>query len=667
MSTRLPEIRLDDRTFTDLVDEARHRIVAVCPEWTEHNASDPGVTLIEMFAWLAEMMIYRLNRVPDKLHVALMELMNIALAPPAAAATHLRFRLSAPASSPVQIPMRSEVGTLRTLSNESTVFQTSCAMAIPPVGAERYTVERERAFAHLIVGGGTARPRSSDRFPFATPPVPGDALYLGFTQSLAHLVMLVEVECSPARGVGVDPSDPPLCWEVSADAEGTKWEACEVLSDATGGFNYGSGAVELQIPDVSEEAVVDGQRAYWLRCRVDGAGTSGARATYTHPPEITTISAGALGVLVPAEHAMSVVHEELGESDGTPGQQFLVRHPPVLEPESGETLETLDEGEREWRRWKRCDSFAESGPDDGHFQLDLASGTISLPPTVRVGDAGFRQYGAIPPKGARLRMSRYRHGGGAHGNVAANALTVMRSAIPYVASVANPAPATGGLDAETLDEARQRSALEMRSRSRAVTRQDHEFLAMRADPGVARAICVERPESVGVARLAIVPRIEDPDRRLTIDELRPDSVLMESVARFLDERRLVGSRIELVPARYRGISVAVSVRAEPSADLGRVERDVADALYRYINPLVGGEISGVGSGWGFGRALNQGELYGVVHGVPGVQFVSLLRLYETDLENDQRAPTPLGTHVDLDPDEIIASGEHVIKAEHEEM
>ena len=67
--SRLPDIQLDDRRFQDLVSEARLRITRSCPEWTEHNVSDPGVTLIELFAWMTEMTIYRLNRVPDKLHV----------------------------------------------------------------------------------------------------------------------------------------------------------------------------------------------------------------------------------------------------------------------------------------------------------------------------------------------------------------------------------------------------------------------------------------------------------------------------------------------------------------------------------------------------------------------------------------------------------------------
>src|SRR5213595_4096686 len=100
----LQQIVLDDRSFQELVNEARLRITRTCPEWTEHNVSDPGITLIELFAWMTEMLIYRVNRIPDKLHVALLELLGIGLEPPSAATTEIRFRLAAPPAERVVIP-----------------------------------------------------------------------------------------------------------------------------------------------------------------------------------------------------------------------------------------------------------------------------------------------------------------------------------------------------------------------------------------------------------------------------------------------------------------------------------------------------------------------------------------------------------------------------------
>jgi predicted phage baseplate assembly protein len=207
--------------------------------------------------------------------------------------------------------------------------------------------------------------------------------------------------------------------------------------------------------------------------------------------------------------------------------------------------------------------------------------------------------------------------------------------------------------------------MEIRSRYRAVTAEDFEFMAGEASPRVARAVCIP-PRDGGAVPLHLVPRIYPADRRLDFAELMPEEELLTEVAEYLDERRLIGTTIELKPCRYRGLSVVVNLQARPLADTARVEEDVAHALYTYLNPLVGGNPTGPGAGWPFGRALNQGELYGVVHAVDGVEFVRILRLYETNLETGEQSAKPAGTHIVLEPDELMASGLHIVKATHRE-
>jgi predicted phage baseplate assembly protein len=663
----LPEITLDDRHFQDIVNEARARIALSCPEWTEHNVSDPGITLIELFAWMTDMLVYRLNRVPDKLHLALLELLGIRLDPPTAASAELRFRLGSPAAEPVAIPaVRTEVGTVRTATEESIVFQTSDAFTIPAITAVAYAVERGGTVKDVGVASGVARPKGPDQLPFGMPPAPGDGLYLGFDEPLARLLVQIDVDCSQARGAGVDPEDPPLRWEVSTGEAGAAWAEARVLSDRTGGFNYGSGIIELELPTRTGIESVGGRRAHWLRCRLDALTRSGvAGAVFSHPPEIYSLAAGAIGARIPAVHAQRETNEVLGESDGTPGQRFELRHSPVLAPRVDETLEVRVPGSTDWQPWERRDSFAESGPSDLHYLVDPAAGEIELGPAIRSAGGEWVQHGSIPPKGATLRFAAYRHGGGRTGNVAAGTLTMLKEAIPGVASVTNPFPADGGVDREPLASARRRASMEIRARYRAVTAEDFEYLCGAASRRVARAICVPVGRE-GVTRVHILPRVEDADRQLAYHELAPGDDLLAEVSAFLDDRRLVGTTVQLAPVRLRGISVVVNVQASPRSDLARVERDVATALYRYLNPLTGGSASGHGEGWEFGRALNQGEVFGVVHAVEGVEFVKILRVYETDLVTGQQDPKPAGTHIELEADEVIASGAHVVKAEHRE-
>uniref|UniRef100_UPI001C1FDB13 hypothetical protein n=1 Tax=Marinobacterium profundum TaxID=1714300 RepID=UPI001C1FDB13 len=81
---------LDDRRFAQLVEDARRLIVQHCPDWTDLTPGDPGMTLLEAFAYLTEIMIYRLNRLPDKAHIEFLRLIGVRLQPPAAAAGILR-------------------------------------------------------------------------------------------------------------------------------------------------------------------------------------------------------------------------------------------------------------------------------------------------------------------------------------------------------------------------------------------------------------------------------------------------------------------------------------------------------------------------------------------------------------------------------------------------
>jgi hypothetical protein len=72
----LPLPNLDNRTYNDLLEEARALIPSLYPVWTDHNPTDPGIILIELFAWLTEMIIYHLNRVPDASYIAFLRLLR---------------------------------------------------------------------------------------------------------------------------------------------------------------------------------------------------------------------------------------------------------------------------------------------------------------------------------------------------------------------------------------------------------------------------------------------------------------------------------------------------------------------------------------------------------------------------------------------------------------
>jgi hypothetical protein len=72
----LPLPNLDDRSYNDLLEEARALIPSLYPEWTDHNPTDPGIVLVELLAWLTEMVIYRVNQMPDSNYETFLRLLN---------------------------------------------------------------------------------------------------------------------------------------------------------------------------------------------------------------------------------------------------------------------------------------------------------------------------------------------------------------------------------------------------------------------------------------------------------------------------------------------------------------------------------------------------------------------------------------------------------------
>ncbi len=106
----IPIPNLDDRKFEDIVEEAIRLIPQYCPEWTNFNKSDPGITLLELFAWMTEMVIYRLNRVPENNYLAFLNMMGIRLQPPQPSRTIVRFAIS-DKTDMVQIPAGTRIQT----------------------------------------------------------------------------------------------------------------------------------------------------------------------------------------------------------------------------------------------------------------------------------------------------------------------------------------------------------------------------------------------------------------------------------------------------------------------------------------------------------------------------------------------------------------------------
>ncbi len=631
----LPTVALDDRRFQDIVDQAKTLIPQYCPEWTDHNVSDPGVALVELFAWMTDLLLYRVNRTPDQTYVRFLDMIGVRLEPPRAARAPVTFYLSAPQPAAVTIPEGTEVATVRTEQAPATTFTTEADLVVRPpalVGAYTRDVDRrdeeswaEHDLAQIDLPGR--------RVPvFAGTPNPGDAFYLAFRDDHSHHVLALVVRCDVARGAGVDPTDPPLAWE-AWQGGAARWAPCEVERDGTGGFNW-PGEVVLHVPAMARVAF-RGVSGYWIRCRMTPPRRAGT-STYDVSPEIEQLRVEARGGTAVARHAVTVRDELLGRSDGTPGQRFALRQTPVLARDRARehlVVEPPGGAGGAAEAWREVDDFGDSGPGDPHYTLDGADGTLTLGPSLLQPDGSVYRFGAVPAKGSALRFARYQSGGGAAGNVPRGALGVLKSSIPYVARVTNRAPAAGGRDAQTLDDAKLRAPRALRARTRAVTADDFEALA-RQVPGVERACCLApgaQPAAPGGPRpgevhVAVLPQGDEVAGRVHPDRLTLSADLLRAVQAYLDERRLLGTRLVVRAPALVWVSVTAAVRLPEragAAEAADARRRAEAALYRYLNPYVGGPD---GAGWPFGRELHASELYALLQRDPLIEYVDDLRV-----------------------------------------
>ncbi|MEV6342351.1 putative baseplate assembly protein [Actinoplanes sp. NPDC051851] len=645
----LPAPNLDDRRFQQLVDEAKRFVQQRAPEWSDHNVSDPGVTLIEAFAHMVDQLIYRLNRVPDKNYLTFLDLIGVRLFPPAPARGDLTFWLSGPQEQPVTVRSGTEVATERTATEDAVVFTTTGDLTIVPCELTR--LRRHPASgppADLLDGVTEGR----DMPVFQATPVAGDTLLVGLSAAVPHCAVLLGLD-SRVEGVGVDPRQPPLVWEAWT---GEGWTACDVDRDETGGLNR-PGDVILHVPAGHTVSVQAGQSAGWLRCRL--VEPAPGQPFYVQPPTVRAVSAATIGGTVSAMHAETIADELLGESEGVPGQRLVVARPPIVADDEPLVVETSD-GDV-WVRWTEVDSFSGSEPRDRHVTVDRTAGEIGFGPAVRQADGTLRQYGAVPTVGAKIRIRRYRTGGGRQGNVARRALSVLRSSIPYVSVVENRGPALGGVDGETVNEARLRGPVQLRAQDRAVTAADYELLARQAAPAAARVRCLPAGDGsdAGGVRLLVVPAaVPDETGRIPFEDLVPSDAMLAAIAADLDARRPVGARLVVEPPFYQGVTVVARLRPRPEASAVRLRARAEETLYRYLDPIQGGPD---GSGWPFGRPVHSGEVFGVLQRLPGVEVVEEVRMFPADPLTGRRGDEI--TRIDLDRHALVFSHQHQVRVE----
>jgi predicted phage baseplate assembly protein len=479
--------------------------------------------------------------------------------------------------------------------------------------------------------------------PFQAKPEESPALYLGYTAKPPNDPLGVFFQFEEELGLGSLPTDEAevataeldkyesmrrMSWEggqrvVWEYFDGRDWEPLSV-DDETQGFTS-SGFAFFIAPEDWQRSSKFTEDRWWLRARLEQGG-------YVKPPRVKMMVTNAIDGF----NQETVRGETLGSSDGTPLQQFRFLRTPLLDDEIVEVRERQQPNAEEisdlgadavrkaepentqnnevWVRWKRVDSFFASNPRSRHYTLDYITGHIQF---------GDGRRGLVPSEAKNsVLASSYRIGGGAAGNVNANTLTSLGRALAYIEAVTNPIPATGGSDRETIEDAKNRAPYTIKSRDRAVTVEDYEMLALRASTQLARARCVPDRSNRGHVTLALLPKADSRGDEL-VRRLVPSNEVLRYVKRYVDERKLVGTVLNVVRPKYKDLSIRVVLIRRSVGTSDRLRRDIETKLRKFMHALVGGRD---GKGWEFGRPVLKAEIIHLVEEVPGVEGVDSIEI-----------------------------------------
>jgi predicted phage baseplate assembly protein len=639
--------RIDDRNYDSLITEVRTRIARYTPEWTpvwtDVNDNDPGITLAQVFAWMTELLAYRMNLVPELNYIKFLQLIGMELNAAESAQAEITFPIKPTFADPsVIVPEHTQLTAEAPGGRAPITFETDRALIA--VRARLAAVLAYDGYAYTSVTADNQEAVQGFE-PFGPLANDGSALLLGFDDpgpfpslelnlaiwTLPDNSQSVSFKCGLPDALSF--ASATLRWEFW---NGSDWQALSLLKDDTRAFTR-SGHVYLKTPNKSMQPVVippETKAFYWIRARVE-------RSQYERPPKLLAIRTNT----VSARQAETVRDEVLGGSNGRRDQVFRLASAPVLR---GTLRLEIDEGSGP-EIWTRVDDFFGSGPVDLHYMLNRTTGEI------RFGDG---RNGNIPvanpanPEG-NIIAREYRFGGGKKGNVAAGAIKTLTTSIGGIDdnAVANLLPADSGRDEETLDEAKKRAPHAIRSRSRAVTAEDFEFLAMEASSiKRAKSLPLYHPDFPGVKVPGVVTVIVVPDGDGPAPT--PSEGTLRTVCAYLDQRRLLTTELYVIKPGYQRVEIRTEVVANDDADLAEIKEALDQSLLDYFHPLKGGED---GLGWPFGGTIYYSRVNQRCFTIPGVQSVANLVIV---LDGEEVPPC---TDVTINEAGLLFATEHQIQ------
>ena len=641
----LPAPSIDNRRYQDLVAELVARIPVHTPEWTNFNDSDPGITLIQLFAHLGENMIYRTNQVPERNRLKFLQLLGIGLQPAREARGLVSFTNELGSAKTLNVPAGAE------LMAGKVAFRTDRTVDVLPVSA--------RCFIKQPAGELDQPTKDYYNLLYASygqPKVDGLALYrtaeVDFTGGFDFASAYDQTLWIALTGRTIDKvSDGGDGWSELRARLANRTIAFGLVPELSGGGRNlppvpevpasGTSPLLFAVPDGSLAATPTGSEtpapqyrdltqrldfdpllqpgvieltmpgkdmlALWDTLDPLEAGVGDLPPLLDDPKLAASVVTwlrvriggssslrlGWAGInAAQVRQRVEVRSERMADADGSPGQQYRLGRAPVL---AGSVAITGASGGKA-RAWREIDDLLAAGPEVPVYQPGAGGAAVGETDVFALdAEAGLVTFGdgltgRRPPPGEVL-YADYAYCEGREGNVGAGAIKA-GPAMPDGVSATNPVPTWGGADAEAPADGEKQVQRMLRTRDRLVTAEDFRTIAWRT-PGVAmgrvEVVPASHPDVAPVAAgsvpgavtLLAIPASDGAHP----DAPRPDRAFVDAVCAYLDPRRLVTTELAIRGPDYVGIWLSLGIEIAGGHSTAEVTEAVRARLKAFLSPL----------------------------------------------------------------------------------
>jgi Baseplate J-like protein len=664
---------IQPQTYAQIISEALVRIPVYNPEYTNYqNNTDPGVTILQLFAFMVDNLSYLCNQVPTQNRLKFLNLLGIPMQPPQAASGLVTFdnsrgplqTVTLPAQLPVSagstgfitsdglnvlpvdsmIFMRAALSPADQASATQTYTQLYAAQASTPAALQFYQTEVfepptsaatlpiatlsdgsivDRALWVALLKRGVDSTLTNQAVLNA---IGSSTITLGIVPALttSEMVLQPTTTSTPATSPLVyevstgqtDSTGAPIYQRLNRIADGDPLSTPTLIqltlppASAMGTWSLGplEDGVGDYPPSLQDQTGVAANVVAWVRVRLPLPADS-------QGPTHAVASFNWLGInATKVSQRIQVPVEIVGTATGEPDQSYTLINTPVITSTVQITVNGV--------AWEQTDdllaapSEIKNATGSRVYTVDSASGTITF------GD-GLR--GARPMAGTVI-IASYCYGGGVAGNVGIAAINASTQ-LPAGFQVSNPLQTTGGTAGESVADAEQRIPLYLQNAGRAVSAEDFSDI-VKSTPGIdlgrVETLPLYRPDT-GVNAPGVVTVMVIPNDPTTPQGPVPDGAFLQAVCGYLEPRRLLTTEVHVVGPDYQDLSVSVGFDILPGKDVATVTQGIQAAISSYLSPLEGGPS---GTGWPLGKPVIAGELLAQAARVDGISDIEEVLMWD---------------------------------------